>query len=75
MSLTCVDRSTINYMVTAYFVAYGFAGLLLYSIPDKWGRKKTITVFGSIHIIAQFTILFVPVYSVRFFCFAVMGAC
>jgi MFS family permease len=75
MNLTCVDRSTINYMVTAYFVAYGFAGLFLFSLPDRCGRKKTITIFGTVHILAQFTILFVPLYSVRFVCYGVMGAC
>ena len=75
MNLTCVDRSTINYMVTAYFVAYGFAGLFLFPLPDRWGRKKTMTVFGTIHVIAQFTIVLVPLYSVRFVCFAIMGAC
>jgi MFS family permease len=62
-------------MVTAYFVAYGFAGLFLFSLPDKWGRWKTMAVFGTIHVLAQFTILLVPIYQVRMAAFALMGAC
>ena len=75
MDLTCTPRSTINYMVTSYFLAYGLAGLFLFSLPDKWGRWKTMAVFGTIHVICQFTILLVPIYSVRTLAFAGMGAC
>ena len=62
-------------MVTSYFLAYGLAGLFLFSLPDKWGRWKTMAVFGTIHVASQFTIMLVPVYSVRLACFAVMGLC
>ena len=75
MDLTCEKRSTINYMVTSYFLAYGLAGLFLFSLPDKWGRWKTMAVFGTIHVACQFTILLVPIYSVRMLAFACMGAC
>jgi hypothetical protein len=49
--------------------------LFLFSLPDKWGRWKTMAVFGTIHVLAQFTILLVPIYQVRMAGFAVMGAC
>ena len=52
MGLMCEERSTINYIVTAYFVAYGCAGLMLFPLPDKWGCKKTMMVFGTLHVIA-----------------------
>ena len=75
MDLTCESRTSINYMVTSYFLAYGLAGLFLFSLPDKWGRWKTMAVFGTIHVICQFTIVLVPVYSVRLAGFALMGFC
>ena len=75
MGLMCTDRSYINAIVTGYFIAYGLAGLLLYELPDKWGRKKTIMFFGSVHTACQFVIIFVPNYYVRFGTFALMGAC
>lgn len=75
MGLICTDRSYINAIVTGYFIAYGLAGLLLYELPDKWGRKRTIMIFGSIHTACQFLIIFVPNYYVRFFGFTLMGSC
>jgi len=42
MDLMCVDRNTINYIVTAYFIAYGIGGIILFKVPDKWGCRKTM---------------------------------
>lgn len=52
MGLMCTSRSVINYMITAYFVAYGFAGLLLFPIPDKVGSRQTLWWFGTAHLVA-----------------------
>ena len=62
MGLMCFDRSRISLMVTAYFIGFGMAGAFFFRLPDKWGRKKTMVVFGSIHILAQCVITFVPVF-------------
>jgi len=75
MGLLCVQRTTINYIVTAYFVAYGFAGLVLFPLPDKWGCKNTMAIFGTMHVIAQFSVILIPNYTVRLIMFAIMGAC
>jgi|688.fasta_scaffold1673330_1 MFS family permease len=75
MDLMCVSRTKINAIVTTYFISYGIAGLMLYKLPDTWGRKKTICVFGSIHTFAQFLIIFFPDYNIRLFAFALMGSC
>ena len=48
----CVPRFTINYIVSFYFVCFSIAGVLMFTIPDKIGAKKTIVVFGTTHIIA-----------------------
>lgn len=75
MDLMCVDRNTINLIVTAYFIGFIVSGLTIFALPDRWGCKKTIAVFNSIHITAQFTILFIPNYYVRLVAFLVMGLC
>lgn len=75
MGLMCTDRSVINYMVTAYFVAYGFAGLLLFPLPDRLGSKKTMLFFGTAHVVAQFSILFVTGFYMRVVMMALLGLC
>lgn len=73
MGLMCVDRGIINFIMTVYFLSYALAGLILFTLPDKWGCRKTILIFGTLHIIAQFIILFVPNYTIRLTMYAVMG--
>ena len=75
MGLMCVSRTMINYIVTAYFIAYSVAGLFMFAVPDQWGSKKTMAVFGTLHCLAQFTIIFVPDYTVRLLGYAMMGVC
>lgn len=52
MDLKCFERSKINLMVTAYVIGFGVAGFLFFRLPDLWGRKKTMCVFGTIHMFA-----------------------
>lgn len=51
MNLMCISRSRITLMVTAYVIAFGVAGILLFRLPDKWGRYKTQAIFGTIHVV------------------------
>ena len=71
----CVSRTTINFMVTAYFIAYSVAGIFMFAVPDQWGSKKVMAVFGTLHLFAQYAIIFVPNYTVRLLGFGIMGAC
>ncbi len=73
LELMCTDRTTINYIIQAYTVFYTVAGLLLFTQPDRLGPKKTMMIFGSIHIGAQFVIIFVPNYYVRVAMMGVVG--
>jgi len=75
MGLMCVDQNKVSMIVTCYFLAYGFAGLFLFPLPDKLGCKKTMAVFAALHLFSQFIIIFVPVYTVRLVGFAMMGFC
>jgi MFS family permease len=70
-----MERSKVNYIVTAYMFAYGFAGFFLFPLPARLGYKKTMAIFGTIHSMAQFWIIFVPTYEARILGYAVMGMC
>lgn len=74
MGLMCMDRTEINYIHIAYFIAYGIAGFIWFPIPDRWGCKKTMLTFGSVNILSQFVLLLVPDYTVRLVFMGVMGA-
>jgi MFS family permease len=70
-----VNYNTINMIVTTYFLAYGIAGLFLFPLPDRYGCKSTMAVFGSLHLLSQILITYVPNYSVRLVAFGIMGCC
>lgn len=75
MMLMCMTRTSIQWMVFYYYIAYGIAGFLMWPIPDKTGRRFTFAFFGFFHIAAQWVMLLVPNYWVRMGCFIVFGAC
>ena len=51
------------------------SGIIFSHVPDKWGYKKTIKIFGTANLLAQIVILCVPNFSVRLLCFGIMGIC
>lgn len=73
MSLTCVSEAKVGLMITAYFVSYAVGGLLLFPLPDRWGRRKTFALFGGLSILGQFLILLVPNYTARLCGYCLMG--
>ena len=73
MHLECESSTTINYICVAFFIAVGVSGIFLFRYPDKWGCRKTLTVFGSISMLAQFILLFVPTYSARMVGYILLG--
>jgi MFS family permease len=75
MGFMCVPRAQINYMIMAYFMAYGLAGLILFSLPDRWGSKKTMLLFGSVHLLSQVSLLMIPDYTYRLISLSIMGLC
>mmetsp|Transcript_10805 Transcript_10805/g.14541 ORF Transcript_10805/g.14541 Transcript_10805/m.14541 type:complete len:115 (+) Transcript_10805:500-844(+) len=62
-------------MVSARYIAYGVAGLLLFSVPDKFGRKWTLFVNFLIQVVAAFTMILVPTYEARLISFIFFGLC
>jgi MFS family permease len=73
LGMGCMERTTISYIVQTYTVLYTVAGLLLFTLPDQLGPKKAMSIFGTIHIGAQFVIILVPNYWVRLIMMGVMG--
>ena len=69
----CTDRSTIQFMLMPSFICSGLAGLTLNPIPDRWGCKKTLRTFMTLHLLAQAAIILVPNYWVRMLGVCVMG--
>jgi len=75
MDLMCEKRTTINWIVTVYYIAFGLAGLLMWKLPDKLGNRTTFKIFGTIHVIVWWLMLLIPNYWIRLGAFAVMGFC
>lgn len=62
-------------MLIFYSVTAGLSGLFLFTIPDRWGRVKSMKIFGGISLIAQFIIILIPNLYARQFGYALMGLC
>ena len=75
MGFMCTPRTTVQWVVTGYLLAYGVSGFLFWPVPDLHGRKKTMTVFGFAHLACQWVLLLCPFYWARLVAFAMMGFC
>ena len=73
MDLVCANMLSINFMVSARFIAYGITGLLVFSVPDRFGRKWTLAITNFIMVVAQLLMIFVPTYEARFVGFVLFG--
>ena len=72
MDLKCMDPARIGLMVTAFFVGFAMNGLL-FTIPDRFGRKNTVFVAMLASCIAQTLMILVPTFAMRTAMFFVMG--
>ena len=65
MDLLCINPVRTSSMISAKYIAYGIAGLLLFAMPDRYGRKFTMIVNFAVHLVAQYLILFESAYWAR----------
>ena len=65
MDLVCANKVQTNAMISAQYVAFGVAGFLFFSTPDRFGRKPAMLVNYAIHMLAQYLLIFVPTYNAR----------
>lgn len=73
MDLVCEDMVAVNFMISARYIAYGITGMLIFTVPNLFGRKWTIAITSLIIIIAQFLMIFVPTYEARLIGFIFFG--
>ena len=52
MDLVCANMVTINFMMSARYIAFGIAGLIFFSLPDRCGRKWTLAITSAVLIVA-----------------------
>ena len=65
MDLVCASKVHTNAMISAQYIAFGIAGFLFFSTPDKYGRKPAMLINYGIHMLAQYLLIFVPTYNAR----------
>jgi hypothetical protein len=73
MDMECAPKTVVGSMIACYSVTAGISGLFLFSLPNKWGRIKTMRVFGGLSVLAQLIIIFVPNLHARQFGFGLLG--
>jgi len=52
MDLVCANKVKTNSMISIHYIFYGIAGLLMFSMPDRIGRKPTMILTFSLHVAA-----------------------
>ena len=65
MDLVCASKVRTNSMISYQYVAYGIAGVLLFAMPDRYGRKFTMVLNYGVHVAAQYLILFESAFWAR----------
>lgn len=65
MDLVCANKVQTNFMISAQYIAYGLAGIFLFAMPDRLGRKPTMVINYGMHLFAQYLILLDPSYTAR----------
>lgn len=73
MGLMCQSLSKLNLIYISYFIGFGLGGLLSFPIMDRISRRRANLIFGSVHVLAQVIIIFVPYYSARMIGYTLMG--
>ena len=73
MNLVCESKVKTNLIISIYYIVVGIAGLFLFPMPDRIGRKKTMLINVGVHLAAQYLIIFVPVYKARLIGFILLG--
>ena len=75
MDLVCSNKVQTNAMISALYVAFGVAGVLFFSTPDRFGRRPVMLANYGIHMLAQYLMIFVPTYNARLTGFVLYGLC
>lgn len=72
MDLTCMPQAKIGMMITLYFVGI-LVSLPSSTLPDKYGRKKSVLYSGLLSMLGQTLIIFNPNYNMRCLGYFILG--
>ena len=50
MDMMCTPESTINLLVSMYFLMLAVGGILFFPVTDRIGRRKTHYVFSTLNL-------------------------
>jgi len=73
MDMVCFSEQAISSMLTLFFVGFAIGGLVMYPLPDKYGRRKSMLFDYALNLICQIGVLAIPQYSTRAFLFGGIG--
>lgn len=73
MNLICTPKVKVSLMISYLYMALGVAGLLLFAMPDRFGRKFTMVTNLTVHVAAQYIILFSSTLGMRSFGLILFG--
>ena len=51
MDLMCESKARTNLMLSARYIAFGISGALMYTVPDRWGRRKSLLIAATANTI------------------------
>ena len=64
MNLMCVPRSQVSFMTSCYFIGFG-VGIILFPLPDLYGRRKALLVSMAGYLVAITMLLFFKSMTMR----------
>ena len=74
MNLVCRSPASIGLITTAYFIGYGFGGIVFY-FPDKYGRRISSIGGLLLALLSMTLMLLLPNYYIRVAGFFFLGLC
>jgi len=72
MDLVCEEEGQVALLLSIYFLGFVFGGIFGF-LSDRFGRKKSLLMLFSVHLIAVSVLLFSRSYLMRICAFFVMG--
>lgn len=73
MNFMCEPKQKIDTINSVFFAGFAIGGAVLSHFPDRIGRKTSLMIAGSIHLITQYIIMFSTAYQTRLIGFFLLG--
>jgi MFS family permease len=73
MDFVCENKDIVGSMLLCYGLCAGIFGVFLFPVPERWGRVKSMRIFGGVNVLAQFLVILVPNYYTRIIGYCMLG--